>query len=190
MPRPVPAIVIVASWPPRYSTHRELPHDARTDHHAAGTSPRPRNRVRDAGSGAVQGLARGLCRESGPRDALFRERGDGGGPAALLRFRPIDRPALPHEPLQGRPRGGGRTNPRNPAPPGRTRTGRPPGPPDDRPGVPDAGSPRGLVARPRFADAGRDRGAPRRGAGLSAGSQPPVAIRRPRDPPPGREQAE
>ena len=55
------------------------------------------------------------ARESGPRDALLRERGDGSGAAAVVRVRTLDRPALSHEPLQGRDGRTRRTDPRTPA---------------------------------------------------------------------------
>ena len=53
----------------------------------------------------------------------------------------------------------------------------------------ELGSSRGLVDRPRRACPRRDRKSSRRCAGIPQRAQPPVAVRRPRHVPPGREQA-
>ena len=169
----------------------ESQRDARTDDHAARASPRPRNVARDLRIGNPRkrcSKRTGRARRAGcstPRPRRWKRccRRPSSSPARSPGFisRTSARPRLA-EP--------GGADPRNPAPGGRSRAGRSPGPAHDRVGVSDAGSPCELVARPRFARPERDREAPRRGARLSAGAQPAVAIRRSRDVPPGREQAE
>ncbi len=171
------------------STPRESPHDARTDDHAARASPRSRNAARDLGSQDLESDARGLLREHGPRHALLRDRGDGSRAAVVLRFaRSIARLYLTNlcKAATGEP---GEAIPEIPPPVTdfelRDRTSAA----DDRAGVSESGSPIRLVGRTRFSHPERNRKAPRRSPRLSARAQPPVAIRRPRDAPPGREQA-
>ena len=124
------------------------------------------------------------------RDVLLGDRGDGRGPAAAVRVRPIHRPALSHEPLPRRHRGARRSRNRTPTPSGRSRAGRSPGPAHDRVGVPFGTSPFELVARPGCTRPQRDQVPPRRHARLSARAQPAMAIRRSCDVASGREQAE
>ena len=146
------------------------PRDARTDDHAARAPPRPRRAGRTAGADSSRRrcsrpTARARPAGCSPPRAT---RPDAALPPPFEFARSIARLYLTHL-CRGRRRGtpGGAT-PRTPAARGRPRTGRPPGPAHDRAGVPDAGRPRGLVARPRRPRPVRDRRAPRRAAGLPA----------------------